>query len=228
MENNKNDAPSTSGATSTSAKDKEEDEELNQILEDLVFFELENNEAVGEAAGYNKDDTMACLRNEFYSVEQIAVLMDIWATKFENNVQRTPEQQAFRNACLKQLVESTHPQKLLGGTVEESVKNLNNMLLAVRDCGLCKLMVYTKECILHCTNHMICNWYSPIKCSVFKDTGLSYLALKELKEEIEELHKQRCSCLHCASFLPKYDELACKLSLHEQIHISRRDIGFSK
>lgn len=215
-----NTTPSTSSSTENASSNNEKNLDLDKILEDVL--QMNNNEIAGY---YNTNDSMAYLRNERHSMEQISTLISIWAIKFENDAQKTPEAEAKVYDYLRTIIEMTDTQNMLGDTLEESIKNLNEILSSVRDCALCKLMVYTKLCIKNCIDNVLRSWNSQVKCPL-RDTGLSYLALKEIKEDVQELHKKRCICVHCARFFPRYDEFTCAVSLHEQIHSTRKDIGF--
>lgn len=169
-----------------------------------------------EEEQYNIDDTMAFFRNKSHSVEQIAVLISIWALKFENNCNNKAQAEATVQEYLKNVLLEADTEQCL------ELKIFNEILAAVKDCGLCKLMVYTKICMKNCTASMLNTWSNQIECP-FRKTGVSYLAFKELKDDVIELHRKRCCCPCCAKFVIKYEGFMYEMSLHEQIHRARND-----
>lgn len=173
---------------------------------------------------YNTDDTMACFRNTSHSVEQITVLITIWALKFESNQAGGAKQQENKaREYLKIVLRGIDctTQNVSDDTLDQNLDEDGAPVKEI-DCGLCKLMVYTKLWMKNCTNNILNSWSNPAICP-FREAGISYLALKEIKEEVIDLHREKCCCPYCVNFVHRYESFTCLMSFHEQLHRARKD-----
>lgn len=223
-------APSECEAGSSSQNCASSNNEADRADSVIIIEDSDSEQSTkGDDDTFDFDSILDSVQTNNLSVEQIYILICIWGRQHEDTSAQAKEDLDFFEKYLKAKLEQPNPLEPLpfedAETGKRICKILDNFIKSIqkfRECGLCKLFVHTKICMRSCVNQMLADWHKPLVCP-FRLSGLSSLAMKEIKEDVKLLHQTRCCCLTCAKIVVNYDKFVDAVTMHEDVHKTRKD-----